>query len=230
MTRRSSLPTGPRPSSLLSNQIRSPLTSVSPVPWTRITTRSSPTASSTEPILRLPRPPSLPISLPWIFRSSAPYSLWASRTGGLTTGSPLCMDQFTPSGLHNKPSHHLVLSLDPPLPLLCCGRHDDIQIQHNVAAQKVGGYTRYTVDQSAKMRLDKELMLGYVQARPLSPPSSPHDPPPPHADRQVARQARLPAAHSPGGVWLHSPDTPPHQLLPGHPHSPSLCREPGIEL
>jgi hypothetical protein len=42
-------------------------------------------------------------------------------------------------------------------------RHDQVQIQHNVGAQKIGGYTRYTVDQSAKMRLDQELMLGYVQ-------------------------------------------------------------------
>jgi len=44
-------------------------------------------------------------------------------------------------------------------------RPADIHIQHNVGAQKLDGYTRYAVDEGAKLRLDRELMVGFVQVR-----------------------------------------------------------------
>jgi len=40
---------------------------------------------------------------------------------------------------------------------------EDVQIKHNVGAQKVKGYTRYEVDQGAQLRLDDELRKGHVQ-------------------------------------------------------------------
>ncbi len=42
-------------------------------------------------------------------------------------------------------------------------RPDGVKIKHNVEAQKVSGFTRYTVDMSAKLKLDSELRLGFVQ-------------------------------------------------------------------
>ena len=39
----------------------------------------------------------------------------------------------------------------------------DVEIKHNVAAQKEKGYTRYDVDYSAQLRLIDELRQGYVQ-------------------------------------------------------------------
>lgn len=42
-------------------------------------------------------------------------------------------------------------------------RRDDVQIKHNVGAQKEHGFTRYTVDQSAQFKLEGELLKGYVQ-------------------------------------------------------------------
>lgn len=42
-------------------------------------------------------------------------------------------------------------------------RTEDVLIKHNVAAQKVKGYTRYEVDQGAQLRLDEELRKGHVQ-------------------------------------------------------------------
>jgi hypothetical protein len=41
--------------------------------------------------------------------------------------------------------------------------HTDVEIKHNVAAQKESGYTRYEVDYSAQLRLIDELRQGYVQ-------------------------------------------------------------------
>ena len=41
----------------------------------------------------------------------------------------------------------------------------DVIIKHNVNAQKTNGHTRYTVDQSAQLQLENELMKGYIQVR-----------------------------------------------------------------
>lgn len=39
----------------------------------------------------------------------------------------------------------------------------DVEIKHNVGAQKEKGSTRYTVDQSAQLKLEDELLKGHVQ-------------------------------------------------------------------
>lgn len=39
----------------------------------------------------------------------------------------------------------------------------DVQIKHNVAAQKTSGYTRYEVDKGAQLRLDGELRQGFTK-------------------------------------------------------------------
>lgn len=71
-------------------------------------------------------------------------------------GYQLSMVKSIPFGIY--PTHLLSI-----ISLSLSNSHEHIQIQHNVGAQKIGGYTRYAVDQSAKMRLETELMLGYVQ-------------------------------------------------------------------
>jgi hypothetical protein len=42
-------------------------------------------------------------------------------------------------------------------------RVPDVQIKHNVGAQKEHGYTRYEVDKGAQLRLDGELRVGHAQ-------------------------------------------------------------------
>eukprot|EP00607_Mallomonas_marina_P000424 CAMPEP_0182437390 /NCGR_PEP_ID=MMETSP1167-20130531/85012_1 /TAXON_ID=2988 /ORGANISM="Mallomonas Sp, Strain CCMP3275" /LENGTH=635 /DNA_ID=CAMNT_0024630287 /DNA_START=37 /DNA_END=1944 /DNA_ORIENTATION=- len=42
-------------------------------------------------------------------------------------------------------------------------RVEDIKIKHNVGSQKTKGYTRYEVDEGARLRLDDELKKGHVQ-------------------------------------------------------------------
>jgi hypothetical protein len=42
-------------------------------------------------------------------------------------------------------------------------RVPDVQIKHNVGAQKEHGYTRYEVDKGAQLRLDGELRVGHVK-------------------------------------------------------------------
>jgi hypothetical protein len=42
-------------------------------------------------------------------------------------------------------------------------RCPDVEIKHNVGAQKEKGYTRYEVDRGAQLRLDDELRRGHVQ-------------------------------------------------------------------
>lgn len=44
-------------------------------------------------------------------------------------------------------------------------RNEEVQIKHNVEAQKTKGYTRYQVDQAAQLRLSEELRKGHVQVR-----------------------------------------------------------------
>ena len=41
-------------------------------------------------------------------------------------------------------------------------RLENVQIQHNVGAQKEGAETRYVVDEGARFRLERELLQGYV--------------------------------------------------------------------
>jgi len=41
-------------------------------------------------------------------------------------------------------------------------RVTDVEIKHNVGAQKTRGYTRYEVDKGAQLRLDDELRKGIV--------------------------------------------------------------------
>lgn len=41
----------------------------------------------------------------------------------------------------------------------------DVEIKHNVGAQKEKSYTRYEVDKSAQLKLEEELINGYVQVR-----------------------------------------------------------------
>lgn len=44
-------------------------------------------------------------------------------------------------------------------------RNEEVQIKHNVEAQKTKGYTRYQVDQAAQLHLSEELRKGHVQVR-----------------------------------------------------------------
>ena len=39
----------------------------------------------------------------------------------------------------------------------------DVEIKHNVASQKLKGYTRYEVDKGAQLKLHEELLKGHAQ-------------------------------------------------------------------